>query len=159
MNSKIIEVTHMLEVYNLLDKIDFLKEVAILEYEEWADNKEKDKKNRIAKKIEKIKSNLNKDDFCKLILLSNDMLIGFISIFPNDCDECINLKPWYATMYVKKEYRGKGYSKILNDAILKEAKKRNIKTLYLKTELINYYEKQIYNLVNCSMLSVGSQQL
>ena len=34
----------MLEVYNLLDKIDFLKEVAILEYEEWADNKEKDKK-------------------------------------------------------------------------------------------------------------------
>lgn len=60
----------MLEVYNLLDKIDFLKEVAILEYEEWADNKEKDKKNRIAKKIEKIKSNLNKDDFCKLILLS-----------------------------------------------------------------------------------------
>ena len=46
MNSKIIEVTHMLEVYNLLDKIDFLKEVAILEYEEWADNKEKDKKNR-----------------------------------------------------------------------------------------------------------------
>ena len=60
------------------------------------------KKNRIAKKIEKIKSNLNKDDFCKLILLSNDMLIGFISIFPNDCDECINLKPWYATMYVKK---------------------------------------------------------
>ena len=92
----------MLEVYNLLDKIDFLKEVAILEYEERADNKEKDKKNRLAKKIEKIKSNLNKDDFCKLILLSNDMLIGFISIFPNDCDECINLKPWYATMYVKK---------------------------------------------------------
>ena len=30
MNSKIIEVTHMLEVYNLLDKIDFLEEVAIL---------------------------------------------------------------------------------------------------------------------------------
>ena len=26
MNSKIIEVTHILEVYNLLDKIDFLKQ-------------------------------------------------------------------------------------------------------------------------------------
>ena len=45
----------MLEVYNLLDKIDFLKEVAILEYEEWADNKEKNKKNRIAKKNRKNK--------------------------------------------------------------------------------------------------------
>ena len=41
----------MLEVYNLLNKLEFLEEVAILEYEEWADNKEKDKKNRIAKKI------------------------------------------------------------------------------------------------------------
>ena len=44
-------------------------------------------------------------------------------------------------MYVKKEYRKKGYSKILNDAILKEAKKRNIKRIYLKTSLSNYYEK------------------
>ena len=61
----------MLEVYNLLNKLEFLEEVAILEYEEWADNKEKDKKNRIVKKKEKIKSNLKNDDFCKLILLNN----------------------------------------------------------------------------------------
>ena len=131
----------MIEVYNLLNKIEFLEEVAILEYEEWADNKEKDKHNRIAKKIEKIKSNLKNNDFCKLILLSNDRLIGFISIFLNDCDECINLTPWYATMYVKKEYRGKGYSKILNDAILEESRKRNYKEIFLKTNLKNYYEK------------------
>lgn len=108
----------MVEVYNLLNKLEFLEEVAILEYEEWADNKEKDKENRIVKKIEKIKSNLKNDDFCKLILLSNDRLIGFISIFPNDCDECINLTPWYATMYVKKEYRGNGYSKILKNIMI-----------------------------------------
>ena len=44
-------------------------------------------------------------------------------------------------MYVKKEYRGKGYSKILNDAILEEAKNRGFKEIYLKTELENYYEK------------------
>ena len=131
----------MVEVYNLLNKLEFLEEVAILEYEEWADNKEKDKENRIVKKIEKIKSNLKNDDFCKLILLSNDRLIGFISIFPNDCDECINLTPWYATMYVKKEYRGNGYSKILNNAILEESRRRNYKEIFLKTDLNNYYEK------------------
>ena len=51
----------MLEVYNLLDKIDFLKEVAILEYEEWTDNKEKDKKNRIAKKIENEENIIDED--------------------------------------------------------------------------------------------------
>lgn len=131
----------MMEVYNLLDKMEFLEEVAILEYEEWADNKENDKENRIAKKIEKIKSNLKNDDFCKLILLSNDKLIGFISIFSNDCVECINLTPWYATMYVKKEYRGNRYSKILNDAILEESRRRNYKEIFLKTDLNNYYEK------------------
>lgn len=131
----------MIEIYNLIDKIEFLEEVAILEYEEWAKNKEDDKDNRIARKKDKIKSNLKNNDFCKLILLSNNRLIGFISIFPNDCDECINLTPWYATMYVKKEYRGKGYSKILNDAILEESRKRNYKDIFLKTNLNNYYEK------------------
>lgn len=68
-------------------------------------------------------------------------LIGFISIFPSDCEEEKNLTPWYATMYVKKEYRNKGYSRILNDAILKEAKKRGFETIYLKTNLENYYDK------------------
>lgn len=131
----------MVKVYNLLEKMEFLEEVAILEYEEWADNKENDKQNRIAKKINKIKSNLQNDNFCKLILLSNDKLIGFISIFPKDCDECANLTPWYATMYVKKEYRGNGYSKILNNAILEESRRRNYKEIFLKTDLNNYYEK------------------
>ena len=44
-------------------------------------------------------------------------------------------------MYVKENYRGKGYSKILNNAILDEAKKRNFKKIYLKTSLKEYYEK------------------
>ena len=44
-------------------------------------------------------------------------------------------------MFVKEEYRGKGYSKLLNDAILKEAKKRGFKKIYLKSDLKNYYEK------------------
>lgn len=68
-------------------------------------------------------------------------MIGFISIFPSDCEEEPNLTPWYATMYVKKTYRKQGYSKILNDAILKEAKERGFETIYLKTNLNNYYDK------------------
>lgn len=86
-------------------------------------------------------SNLGNPYYCKLILLKDDVLVGFISIFPHDCDERSDLSPWYATMYVKKEFRGNDYSKILNDAILKEAKSRSFKRIYLKTNLINYYEK------------------
>ena len=122
----------MLKIYNILEKMEFLKEVATLEYEEWADKPEEDKEARIKRKMEKIKIKLKGKDFCKLILLDDDKLIGFISIFPQDCDECQKLSPWYATMYVKKEYRGQGYSKILNDAILKEARKRGYKEIYLQ---------------------------
>lgn len=124
-------------IYNLKDKLEYLDEVARLEYEEWADNKEE----RIKRKKEKICCMFSNKSFCKLILVDNHELIGFISIFPEDCEEEKELTPWYATMYVKKEYRNHGYSRILNDAILKEAKDRGFLTLYLKTDLKNYYEK------------------
>ena len=133
----------MLKIYNLANKKEYLKEVAILEHNEWGtktSNKE-ELEQRINKKIENINEQFNNPYFCKLILLENNKLIGFISIFPTDGEEKKDLSPWYATMYVKKEYRGKGYSKVLNNAILEEAKNRNIKRLYLKTELENYYEK------------------
>ena len=130
-----------MEVLSLKDKMNFLEEVAELEYEEWADNKEENRTIRIGNKINKIKKLMLDKNFCKLILIDNNELIGFISIFPNDCDEEQDLSPWYATMYVKEKYRGKGYSKILNAAIIKEAYNRGFEKLYLKTDLDNYYEK------------------
>lgn len=130
-----------MQIYNLKDKLEYLDEVACLEYEEWADKKEENREERIKNKKEKIKKNFSNNSFCKLILLDKDELIGFISMFPNDCNEENNLTPWYATMYVKKEFRKLGYSKILNDAILKEARSRGFSKIYLKTDLKNYYEK------------------
>ena len=130
-----------MKIYDLKDKLEYLDEIANLEYEEWADNKEKNKKERIENKKEKICNAFNDKYFCKLVLIDNNNLIGFISIFPKDCEEERELTPWYATMYVKEKYRNNGYSRILNDAILKEAKSRGFSTLYLKTDLKNYYEK------------------
>lgn len=133
----------MLKIYNLKDKQEHIREVAILTQKEWGKSNlnECEFENKIINKIEKIKSLWNEKYYCKLILLDENELVGFISIFPSDGDERKDLSPWYATMYVKKKYRGKGYSKILNNAILEEARKRNIKRIYLKTELKNYYEK------------------
>ena len=133
----------MLKIYNIKDKQEYLREVAILTQLEWGKNNlsKEEFENKVDKKIEKIKNSFEKKDYCKLILLEDNKLVGFISIFPTDGEERKDLSPWYATMYVKKEFRGKGYSKILNSAILEEAKKRKIKRLYLKTELNNYYEK------------------
>ena len=130
-----------MKIYNLKDKIEYLDEVTSLEYEEWADNKEENKQERIERKKAKICNSFDNKSFCKLILVDNNNLIGFISIFPEDCEEEKKLTPWYATMYVKEEYRNNGYSRILNDAILKEAKNRGFSAVYLKTDLENYYEK------------------
>lgn len=131
-----------LKIYSVKDKMEYLREVLTLEYLEWSQNKSSNIEEIIDKKIENVTKLLDRNDFCKLILLdNNDKLIGFISIFPEDSEEHKELTPWYATMYVKKEYRGMGYSRLLNDAILKEGKKRGYKTLYLKTTLNNYYEK------------------
>ena len=133
----------MLKIYNIKEKQEFLREVAILTQKEWGSktNSKEAFEAKINKKISKIINNFNNPLYCKLLLSDDNILIGFISIFPTDGDKRKNLWPWYATMYVKEEFRRKGYSKILNNAILEEAKKRGFKKLYLKTDLINYYEK------------------
>ncbi len=94
----------MLKIYNLKDKIKYINEVCILTQNEWGKSvKSKDEFDRkIKKKEKKIIDNLDNKSYCKLILLNDDKLVGFISIFPNDCDDFLNLTPWYATMYVKK---------------------------------------------------------
>ena len=133
----------MLKIYNIKEKQEFLREVAELTQKEWGKktNSKEEFEAKINKKISKIINSFDNPLYCKLVLLDDDVLIGFISIFPTDGEERKDLSPWYATMYVKEDYRGKGYSKILNTAILEEAKKRGFKKLYLKTDLINYYEK------------------
>ena len=74
-------------------------------------------------------------------LINNNEMIGFISLFSEDNNERNDLFPWYATMYIKEKYRGKNYSKILNDSLIKRAKELGYKKIYLKSNLINYYEK------------------
>ena len=85
--------------------------------------------------VEKKKKSIFNDDkvISILGLVDNNNLIGFISLFKYDGEDRKDLTPWYATMYVKEEYRNRGYSKLLNDAILKEAVKLGYKKVYLKT--------------------------
>ena len=145
-----------MEIFDLKDKQEFMYEVMELELLEWSDEVV-DKEDRISKKIDKYNKFVNENNFCKLILVDENSLIGFISLFPFDGDEEKELTPWYATMYVKKEYRGKGYSKLLNDAILEVARNRGFNEVYLKTELFIYYEK--FGAIPVKILSTGEQLL
>lgn len=130
-----------MKIFDLKNKQEYLNEVMELEFKEWSSASISEIDEKVKKKIDKYFEYVDDKYFCKLILLDEDKLVGFISIFPHDGDSEKELTPWYATMYVKEEYRGRGCSRILNDAILEEARNRGIKTIYLKTELNNYYEK------------------
>ena len=129
-----------MNIINLKENIPFLEEYIKLCNKEWGTKKNKeDLDSYVKRKLNQI-YNTNKV-ICVLGLINNNELIGFISLFKNDGDYRLDLTPWYATMYIKEEYRKRGYSKILNDALIKEAVKLGYDRVYLKTDLINYYEK------------------
>lgn len=129
-----------MKIKNIMDDIKHLEEYAKICQVTWGKKKTDEELKKYTK--EKVKRILKEDKVISILgLLDNDELIGFISLFKYDGNEMKNLTPWYATMYVKKEYRNKGYSKILNDAILNEAKKKGYDRIYLKSNLVNYYEK------------------
>ena len=131
-----------MEIINIKDNDEFLEEYVRLCSLEWGTFKSDDEmKSYIIDKMKRIHSKDKVISILGLIDNDNNKLVGFISLFKYDGDYRKDLTPWYATMYVKKEYRGRGYSKKLNDAILKEASALGYTKVYLKTKLENYYEK------------------
>ena len=130
-----------MKIVDIKKDLKLLKEYVRLCSLEWGNPKTEYEMNEyIENKVNKI---LNEDKVISVLGLvdDNNEMIGFISLFKYEDDIDVEYTPWYATIYVKKEYRGKGYSKILNDEILKEAKRLGYNTIYLKTDLVNYYEK------------------
>jgi GNAT superfamily N-acetyltransferase len=130
------------EIINLKNRENYLRQYIELCSKQWGtkcyDNQ---LKNKVDKKLEEILSNKNDKLIVALGLINDNNLVGFISLFKTDGNERTDLTPWYGTMYVKEEFRNKGYSKILNNAILEEAKRLGYNKVYLKTDLTNYYEK------------------
>ena len=133
-------MNNKLRIIDVLKSNDYLDEYCQLCSMEWGTKKTPSEMQQyIKEKKEKI---LSGDKVISILgLVDNETLIGFISLFKYDGEYRQDLTPWYATMYVKKEYRKQGYSKILNAAIIDKAKELGYGRVYLKTDLNNYYEK------------------
>ncbi|MCR5483653.1 MAG: GNAT family N-acetyltransferase [Bacilli bacterium] len=129
-----------MKIIDLKDNKEYLRESIKLCSLEWGEPKtDSEMEEYINNKEKRI---LEGDKVISILgLVDEDTMIGFISLFKYEDDIESSLTPWYATMYVKQEFRGKGYSKVLNEEILKEAKRLGYKKVYLKSELVNYYEK------------------
>ncbi len=131
-----------MKIESIYEHLDLLDEIITLTQKEWGSYaNEEEFQQKLNRKKKQILELEKRNDYAKLVLLEGTTLIGFISLFPTDGEEHQELTPWYATMYVKEEYRGRGYSRLLHEALLKEAKKRGYSKVYLKTDLKNYYEK------------------
>ena len=127
-----------MKIINITNNTKYLKKYIVLCYLEWSE-KEKKLTEYIDYKLRKLK--IENNIILILGLVDHNKLVGFISLLKKDGDCEVKLTPWYATMYVKKEYRGRGYSRILNDALLEKSKRLGYTKVYLKSNLINYYEK------------------
>ena len=58
-----------MKIYNLENKIEYLDEVATLEYEEWAKNKEENRQDRIEKKKIKITNMFSEKSFLQINII------------------------------------------------------------------------------------------
>ena len=103
-----------MEIFSIKETDKFLTEYIELCNDEWGiSNKREQTKDYLINKKKKI---LNDDKVISVLgLIDNKRMLGFISLFKYDGDERCDLSPWYATMYIKKEYRKIKYSKLLND--------------------------------------------
>lgn len=75
------------------------------------------------------------------IALRNERIIGTYALIRNDLNSRQDLYPWLACLYVDPEYRGKAIGSLLLEHAIQEAAKKGFKSVYLTTDLEDYYEK------------------
>lgn len=76
-----------------------------------------------------------------VLMLKNDELIGFISLFKSDGNYHRELSPWFATFYIKEEYRKKGYSKRLFQELIDESGRLGYDTVFFRSYIDDYYDR------------------
>jgi len=75
------------------------------------------------------------------IAREQDIIIGTVSLWRCDLQSCQDIFPWLGGLYIIKDYRGRGYAKLLVEYASVQARTLGYKHLYLYTELDNFFEK------------------
>ncbi|MDC3132633.1 GNAT family N-acetyltransferase [Flavobacteriaceae bacterium] len=76
------------------------------------------------------------------LMLNNKEIVGCYALLTNDIISRQDLMPWFACLYVEENYRNQGLAEKLLKHSLNESQKFGFDTLYLSTELSNFYEKK-----------------
>ena len=74
------------------------------------------------------------------IALFGNKAVGTVALRPTDLRCRMDLSPWLASLYVLPEYRKQGIGTLLQNHLLRSAKKSGFDQIFLCTELQWYYE-------------------
>ncbi len=75
------------------------------------------------------------------VALLNESIIGTYALIRNDLNSRQDLYPWLACLYIEPAYRGRAFGSRLLEHAVQETEKRGFNTLYLTSDLEDYYEK------------------
>lgn len=79
------------------------------------------------------------------VLLDEGKIIGSYALLTNDLISRQDLLPWFACLFIDEEYRNQGLAEKLLDHSLTEAQNIGFDSIYLSTDLNNFYEKKGWN--------------
>lgn len=106
------------------------------------------------------KNTLFKSTLPKIFVLKdNDAVIGVYELKKNDNIPTDEYEPYLASVFIKEEYRGNGYSKILISSAKEETEKLGYKTLYLHSRQINLYEKYGFEYIRTIDTEYGPKRI
>lgn len=75
------------------------------------------------------------------LLEDEGKIIGCAGLIENDFISRMDLYPWFCSLYVDKEYRGRCLGKKLIRRVKYDARQLGFSKIYLNTDLNGYYEK------------------
>ena len=79
------------------------------------------------------------------LLESENQIVGCIGLIDHDFINRTDLSPWLCSLYIEKDYRGKSLGSLLIEQVRTDAELEGFESIYLCTELNEFYEKFGFN--------------
>ena len=76
------------------------------------------------------------------LMLDEGKIIGSCALLINDLISRQDLFPWFACLFIDESYRNRGLANELIKHSIDESRKEGFDTIYLSTELNDFYEKK-----------------
>ena len=121
-----------IKIYTLLDKLEYLPEVAQLAFQEWEQQLKKEKINNLEECIQYMNdkfytnANSNLKEYPNVFLaIHNTTLYGFAFLEEEDMVDRKHYYPWLSSLYVLPEYRNQGIASQLIKTVINCCKINN----------------------------------